>query len=426
MEVILTNEKKIAEAVYADFHKSELESALSETGLAIKEIRFIKSNLRSWTKPKRVTTQLINFLGFSKIYHVPYGNVLLINPWNYPFLLSFMSLAGSIAGGNVTIIKPSELVPNSSALLKELIEKTFPQEFVAVIEGDSLIAQQLLNEKFDFIFFTGSERVGKIVAQKSAETLTPFALELGGKSPAIVTANANIRIAAKRIAWGKFLNAGQTCVAPDYVLIDESVKENFLNELYKKFDDFFRGEKIISEDYARIVNRNHFNRLLKYLNDGTVVYGGEIDEEKLFISPTIINNINFKSPVMQDEIFGPLLPIISYRNLTEAIKEVSKLPTPLSAYLFTEEKSESDKLIASLKFGGGAVNDTIAHFGSQTLPLGGLANSGFGRYHGYESFNLFTHRKGIINKPTWLDLPIRYPPYSKFKQKIIELIFKKF
>lgn len=397
---------------------------MSETGLAIKEIRFIKNNLRRWAKPIRKTTQPINFLGFSKIYHVPYGNVLLINPWNYPFLLNFMSLAGSIAGGNVSIIKPSELVPNSSALLKEMIEKTFLPEYISVIEGDAEVAKKILDEKFDFIFFTGSERIGKIVAQKSAETLTPFALELGGKSPAIVTKNANIRTAAKRIAWGKFLNAGQTCVAPDYVLVDEVVHDLFVKELINAFDNFFDTEKRASKDYARIVNEKHYSRLLEYLKSGKIIFGGEHDEKELFISPTIISECDFHSPIMQEEIFGPLLPVISYNNLNDAIAEIEKLPVPLSAYFFSEEKNEIEKLISSIKFGGGAVNDTIAQFGSQTIPFGGLGNSGFGRYHGYESYKLFSHAKGIISKPAWLDLPIRYPPYTKFKQKIISFIFK--
>lgn len=426
LSAILFNEKKIYEAVNADFNKSELESVLSESGLALKEIRFIKSKLRRWIKPKRVATQLINFLGYSKIYHVPYGNVLLINPWNYPFLLNFMSLAGSIAGGNVTIIKPSELVPNSSALLKEIIENIFEPNYVSVIEGDANLSKQLLELNFDFIFFTGSERVGKIVAQKAAETLTPFALELGGKSPALVTNNANIKIAAKRIAWGKFLNAGQTCVAPDYVLVDNSVKENFLYELIQAFECFGNKDYSMTVDYARIVNENHFDRLIQYLREGKIIYGGEHEREQNFISPTVIDEIDFDSPVMKEEIFGPILPVIGYDNFNEALKKIASLPPALAGYIFSESKHETDKFISTVKFGAGAVNDTIAQFGSQTIPLGGLANSGFGKYHGYESFNLFTHAKGIISKPTWLDLPIRYPPYSNWKKKIIELIYKKF
>ncbi|MGK7369784.1 MAG: aldehyde dehydrogenase family protein, partial [Candidatus Halalkalibacterium sp. M3_1C_030] len=348
----------------------------------------------------------------SYIYRQPYGVSLVIGAWNYPLLLSLSPALGSMAAGNCTIIKPSEISSHTSALLAEVINSNFDPGYLKVIEGAAETTQQLLDEPLDYIFFTGSTRVGKIIMKEAAKQLTPVTLELGGKSPAIVHSDADVKTAAKRIAWGKFLNAGQTCVAPDFVYVHENLKQSLLKHLIEEITDFYGSDPRKSSDFARIINDKHYNRLKSYLDNGSIVAGGRTSEQDLYISPTILDNICWDDKVMQEEIFGPILPVMAYDDLTVAIDILKSKPTPLSLYLFTDSKDVEEKVIKELPFGGGCINDTIAHLGNLNLPFGGLGQSGFGNYHGKSSFDIFTHKKSIMKKPTWLENPMRYAPYS--------------
>lgn len=420
--ILKQREQDFIEAIKKDFQKPPLESYGTEIGFLYSEIDHILRHIKQWNKPERVWGSLINFPSRSYIYRQPYGVSLVIGAWNYPLLLSLSPALGSIAAGNCTIIKPSEISAHTSSLLAEVINSNFDRSYLKVIEGAAETTQQLLSEPLDYIFFTGSTRVGKIIMQEAAKQLTPVTLELGGKSPAIVHSDADIKTAAKRITWGKFLNAGQTCVAPDYIYVHKDLKQPLLKHLVQEITTFYGPDPRESSDFARIINNKHFNRLKGYLDNGTIVAGGQTDEQNLYIAPTILDEVEWDDDVMQEEIFGPILPVITFEELSVAINDIRSRPTPLSLYLFTDNKDIEEKIIKELPFGGGCINDTIAHLGNLNLPFGGLGQSGFGNYHGKSSFDIFTHKKSIMKKPTWLDNPMRYAPYSgklKWLKKII-------
>lgn len=410
--ILKERERDFIEAVKEDFQKPPLESYGTEIGFLYSEIDHTLKHIKKWAKPERVWGSFINFPSRSYIYRQPYGVSLVIGAWNYPLLLSLSPALGSMAAGNCTIIKPSEISSHTSALLADVINSNFDPGYLKVIEGAAEISQQLLDEPLDYIFFTGSTRVGKIIMKEAAKQLTPVTLELGGKSPAIVHSDADVKTAAKRIAWGKLLNAGQTCVAPDYVYVHEDLKKSLLKHLIEEITGFYGSDPRKSSDFARIINEKHYNRLKGYLDNGSIVAGGQTSEEDLYISPTILDNISWDDKVMQEEIFGPILPVMAYDDLPVLIDILKSKPTPLSLYLFTDSKDVEEKVIKELPFGGGCINDTIAHLGNLNLPFGGLGQSGFGNYHGKSSFDIFTHKKSIMKKPTWLENPMRYAPYS--------------
>lgn len=411
-KALKSRENEIFEALREDFRKSTFETYVSEIGMVYEEINYIIKRLKLWAEPEKVDTPITIHPGSSYIYRVPYGVTLIIGAWNYPLQLTLVPLVGAIAAGNCAILKPSELSPNTSKITAEIMQEVFDEEYVAVVEGGVEATQQLLAEELDFIFFTGSVRVGKIIAQAASKYLTPFTLELGGKSPCIVHKDASIDTTAKRIAWGKFLNAGQTCVAPDYLLVHESVKKDLIFKLKKYITSFYGKEPKDSPDYPRIINNNHFDRIASYLQDGKVVAGGQIDREERYIAPTILDDVNWDDPVMQDEIFGPVLPIITYENINRAVEEINSRPKPLAFYAFTESKSIGEQLLKYVDFGGGCLNDTVTHLANLNLPFGGVGSSGSGSYHGKFSFEAFSHIKGVHKKTTWIDVPLRYPPYE--------------
>lgn len=420
--ILKQHEDDLLEALNKDFRKPELESYGTEIGFLYSEIDHILRHINKWVKPERVWGSFINFPSRNYIYRQPYGVALVIGAWNYPLLLSLSPALGAMAAGNCTIIKPSEISEHTSALLADMINSNFDEGYLKVIEGAADTTQALLDEPLDYIFFTGSTRVGRIIMEKAAKQLTPLTLELGGKSPAIVHSDADVTAAARRIAWGKFMNAGQTCVAPDYVYVHNNLKQSLMNKMGEEITDFYGSKPKESSDYARIINRKHFHRLKEYLDNGTIVTGGQTDEKELFIAPTILEDVGWEDEVMQEEIFGPVLPVMSYENLNETLAVIRDKPTPLSLYVFTADQDVADKIIHELPFGGGCINDTIAHLGNHNLPFGGLGQSGFGNYHGKNSFEIFSHQKSIMNKPTWLDNPMRYAPYSG-KLKWLKKIF---
>ncbi|WP_427338396.1 aldehyde dehydrogenase [Caloranaerobacter sp. DY30410] len=420
---IIENERLILKALKEDLNKSDFEGYETEIGIVLDEIRYIIKNLRSWTKPKKVKTPITQFISNSYIYSEPYGVTLIIAPWNYPFQLVMAPLIGSISAGNCSIIKPSEYAPNTSKIISKIISDNFEEEFIAVVEGGIEVNKALLKEKFDYIFFTGSVNVGKIVMEAASKHLTPVTLELGGKSPCIVDEDADIELAAKRIVWGKFLNAGQTCVAPDYLYLHKNIKDYFIKNAIKFIKEFFGENPLKSEDYPRIINIKHFNRLKNLLKDGDILYGGDFDEEKLYIAPTIIDNITWEDSIMQEEIFGPILPLLVFEELDEVIKTVNTHPKPLALYYFSNDKEKQERVIKEISFGGGCINDTIVHLATPYLPFGGVGNSGMGSYHGKASFDTFSHKKSVLKKSNLIDISLRYPPY-RGKIKLLRKILK--
>ncbi|UOB17705.1 aldehyde dehydrogenase [Abyssalbus ytuae] len=410
---ILKREKQICDALYNDFKKSEFESLISETQFTLAEIKDLIKNLKRWCEPERVLASLTNFPSQDWIYKEPYGTVLIISPWNYPFQLAMVPLASAIAAGNTVALKPSEFTPNTSHIIIQIVTAVFNKLHVTVFEGGVETSQILLKEKWDYIFFTGSTNVGKIVYKAAAENLTPVTLELGGKNPCIVDETANIKLAAKRIAWGKFLNGGQTCIAPDYILIPPQVKFDFLKELKNEITRAYGTEPKKSQDFPRIINKKNFDRLAKMLENETIVLGGITDESEFYISPTIIDEPKPDSEVMKDEIFGPILPVISYTSEEHLEEIITSYNKPLSLYIFSARKSFIKKMIKKYSFGGGCVNDTIANFTNKNLPFGGVGSSGIGAYHGKMNFDTFSHKKAIVKKANWLDIPLRYAPYGK-------------
>lgn len=408
---IKEHEQDIIDAIYKDFQKPEFEVLTSELFVVYKELNLFIKKLKSWSKPTSVSSAWLNFPSSDKIYHVPWGKVLVIAPWNYPFQLAITPVIGAIACGNTVVLKPSEHTPHTSTILEKIISEVFEAQQAKVIQGAVETAKLLLDQKWDYVFFTGSVPVGRIVSKQIAKHMTPHTLELGGKNPCIVDASANLDIAAKRICWGKFLNAGQTCIAPDYLLIDTKIKTEFQEKLVSTLKEFYADENY--GDYARLIHKSHFERLTSLLEDQSIIFGGETDSETNFLSPTLVESPDFSSPLMEEEIFGPILPIYSYSSFTELEETITSFDKPLSLYVFSNTKDFVQQVIQSFDFGGGVINDTIVHFVNDKLPFGGVGASGLGNYHGRASFDTFTRKKSIVNRKTWLDIPFKYPPYTR-------------
>jgi aldehyde dehydrogenase (NAD+) len=420
---LLKYEKEIMDALWQDLRKTPEEVYATETGMVFKEIRFALKNLRKWTRPARTKTNLLNFPSTSEIIHDPLGVVLIIAPWNYPVQLLLLPLVGAISGGNTVMLKPSELAPASEAVLKKIIRETFPRNYISITCGDGAetVGPMIRDFRFDHIFYTGSTAVGKIIYRQAADRLVPVTLELGGKNPAVIEQDADLWLTAKKIAMGKFLNAGQTCIAPDYLLVHASVKEEFLQKLREAIATFYGGSGG-AWNCGKIINQQRFDQLMEFMAEGTVAFGGRHDRKKLTISPTLMEDVPLDANIMQEEIFGPLLPIFTYENMEEALDQIVANPTPLAFYLFTQN-SETEKLwMERVRFGGGCVNNTLWHFTNHHLPFGGVGNSGIGAYHGNHSFYRFTHAKSVMKSPRWFDLSIKYPPYAGKMKWIKRLI----
>lgn len=411
--VINSNESALYEAIYTDFKKSKFETYTTELSFVYHEIDIAIKKLSKWAKRKSAKTNLINLPARSYIIPEPLGVCLIIGASNYPYQLSLAPLVAAIAAGNTVVLKPSRIPATTSAVMARLINENFSSGFMIVVEGGRVEIAELLNQKFDKIFFTGSVTVGKIVYQAAAKNLTPVTLELGGKSPAIVTKNSNLKVSAKRLIWAKFLNAGQTCIAPDYILVDEAVKVEFLSLLkdyIKKFDYSFDNN-----NYVQILDERNFNRLARLIDEKKLYYGGKKDFQSRYIAPTILTDVTFDDEVMDDEIFGPILPVISYSDLNEAIVKIKTRPKPLACYIFTNDGSIRNKILKEISFGGGTVNDSMMHISNSNLPFGGVGNSGIGSYHGEAGFAAFSHFKGILEKPFWMEPNLKYPPYTEKK-----------
>jgi len=406
-------EPEILEALYSDLGKSDFEGYTSEILMVHKELDLFIKNLKYWAAPKRVAGSLLNFPSQDYILSESYGSVLMISPWNYPFQLSMIPLIGAVAAGNTVVLKPSEFAPNSSKMLIELLEAVFETDWVKVIEGDALIAQDLLKLQWDYIFFTGSTAIGKIVAQAAAVHLTPVTLELGGKSPCIVDGSTSLEKTARRIVFGKFLNCGQTCIAPDYVLVKKEYQEKLVQSLGIEIEKAYGKDSSQSKDYGRIINEKHFDKLCNDLENQPVVYGGMHNKASLFFEPTLVLNPARTSRLMTEEVFGPILPVLSYENQEELYEILNELKNPLAFYVFSKHKKFIQQLVLRYPFGGAVVNDAIVHFTNPKLPFGGVGESGMGAYHGKHSFELFTHKKPIVKRSFWFDLPQRYAPYPK-------------
>ncbi|ABS40587.1 aldehyde dehydrogenase [Clostridium botulinum] len=420
---IKINENNIFKALKIDLNKSEFETFITEIGIVYDEINGAIKNIKKWSKPKKVKTPITNFLASSYIYNEPYGVALIMSPWNYPFQLIMAPLVGAISAGNCVLLKPSELAIETEKIIVKIIKDTFSDEYIGVITGGIEESTALLKEKFDYIFYTGGINVGKIVMRAAAEHLTPITLELGGKSPCIVDKDANIDLAARRIAWGKFLNAGQTCVAPDYLVVHRNIKEKLISSIENYIVEFFGENTFESEDYPRIINERHFKRLEGYLKEGKIVSGGNTDINNLYIEPTIIEGINFENRIMEEEIFGPIFPVIEFEDIDKVIDIVKNNPKPLALYYFSENKEKQEFIIKNISFGGGCINDTIMHLSTSTLPFGGVGNSGIGGYHGRASFDTFSHKKSILKKSNLIDIKIRYAPF-KGKINLAKRLFK--
>ena len=419
---VIVHESEIIQALYDDFKKPAFEAVLTETSYVILELKDTIKNLKKWAKPKRVYPSILNFPSTDYIYKEPYGKVLIISPWNYPFQLALCPLISAVAAGNQVVVKPSELTPKTSEIISKIITKVFDKNHVSVVEGGVEVSQQLLSERWDYIFFTGSVPVGKIVAKAAAENLTPVTLELGGKSPCIIDETANLKLAAKRIVWGKFVNAGQTCIAPDYILIQKDMKSHFVKYLKEEITKAYGKNPSESPDFARIVNVKNWQRLVNMMEPDKVLFGGQSDIKDCYIAPTLVNETSLDSPVMKEEIFGPILPILTYKNETEMDGIISSFEKPLALYIFTENHAFSKQIIEKYSFGGGCINDTMVHFSNKRLPFGGVGHSGIGAYHGSLSFDTFSHKKSMVKKANWLDLPMRYAPYNGKLQTIKKLL----
>jgi aldehyde dehydrogenase (NAD+) len=420
--VLKENEKLLYVAIYSDFKKSEFDTFTSELSLLYKEIKIAKNQLRNWARKKRVSTDLANFPSRSFIIPEPLGVCLVIGAWNYPYLLSLNPVVSAMAAGNTVILKPSELPSASSAAMARLINSNFDEAYLKVVEGGVSETTQLLKQSFDKIFFTGSTKVGKIVYEAAAKKLIPVTLELGGKSPAIVCEDADLKMCVKRLVWGKFINAGQTCIAPDYVVVHRNVEEEFLKLLKDEID----GEhfSIENHNYVQIINDSNFERLKGLIEEDRIYCGGQADQSFRWIAPTVLYNCTFNDKSMQEEIFGPVLPVIAFDDLGTVVSKIRNLPKPLSCYIFSNNSKTKNKLMEQLSFGGGAINDAVMHITNPKLPFGGVGNSGIGCYHGEFGFKTFSHFKGMIDKPTWLELPLKYYPHSTRKLKLIKWLLK--
>ena len=429
---ILANEQEILAALKEDLGKSATEAYMTEVGMVLSELSCAIRCTAKWSRTRKVGTPLAQFPAKSRIIPEPYGNVLIMSPWNYPFLLCISPLVSAIAAGNTAIVKPSAYSPATSAAVRKVIEDALPAETACVIEGGRDVNSGLLEQKFDYIFFTGSKAVGRLVMEKASAHLTPVTLELGGKSPVIVTPDTDMKVAASRIVFGKYLNCGQTCVAPDYVIVHESILESFLESCKREILGMFGLNILANHDYGKIINRKHFDRLCKVMDEVRVrcVFGGARDESGLKIEPSVysLGSISDRQTdsllIMQDEIFGPLMPVLTYSAMDEAMEYIDSHPRPLAAYIFTRDRKTKEKLLSGLRFGGGCVNDTIIHLASERLPFGGVGESGMGHYHGKFGFETFSHMKSIVDKPLWLDLPMRYQPFDKMKDRLIRIFLK--
>ncbi len=421
-KVLKENINDLNKAIYEDFRKSEFETYATELSMIFHEIDMALKNLDSWSKKIRVKTDLANFPAVSYLYPEPLGTVLVIGAWNYPYQLSILPAVMALAAGNNVVIKPSELAANTSKVMAKIINSSFDPAVLFVAEGGIEETTFLLNQKFDLIFYTGSSNVGKIVMKAASQNLTPVVLELGGKSPCFVMEDAQIEMAAQRITWSKFLNGGQTCVAPDYILVKKEVREKLVEAIKKQITQQLGHDPSASEAYVNIINERHFDRLLSLIDSNKIIFGGENDRNKKYLAPTLLFPSSFSDKVMEDEIFGPLLPIIEFDNLEEVIQMVKSKPRPLALYVFTNSKKYSKKILSEISFGGGAINDTIMHLTNAHLPFGGVGNSGMGNYHGKFGFDTFTHYKSILHKTTLFEPPIKYPPYKSWKLKLIKLL----
>ncbi len=410
--LISTHERDFIDALHKDLRKHEFEAYATEIGFILIELRKAINNVDKWAKTRTVPTPLFHFNGNSYVQPEPYGVTLIISPWNYPFQLLFAPLVGAISAGNTAVIKPSEFAPATSAIIAKVISENFAPEFIACVEGGIPESQALLEEKFDYIFFTGGTNVGRIVYQAAAKHLTPVTLELGGKSPCIVDRDTNIALTAKRIVWGKFVNAGQTCIAPDYILVDKSVKEQLVAKIIEYIKKAYGDDAQRSEHYPRVINQQHHSRLTSYFEEGDILYGGKADADDNYIEPTLLENVKLDSKVMTDEIFGPILPIIEYDNLKDAIEFINKRAKPLALYIFSKDEKKIQKVLAETSAGGVTVNDTLLHIVNPHLPFGGVGDSGIGAYHGQLSFDVFSHMKSVLRRTFLVDDPVRYAPYK--------------
>lgn len=410
-QAIIERQDDILAAAKADLGRPAFEAYFEIATLA--EVNTALKQLKRWIKPEKVKVGIDQFPGSAWRQPEPLGVVLIIGPWNYPFQLMMSPLVGAIAAGNCAVLKPSEHAPHTSTVVADIVAAAFDPDYVAVAEGDVEISQRLLNEKFDHIFFTGGTEVGRIIMQAAAKTLTPVTLELGGKSPCIVDADVKLDVAARRIAWGKFINAGQTCIAPDYILVDRRIKDDFIEQMRSTIAEFFGDTPERSSDFGRIIHERHFDRLVQFLRDADVALGGESDRDLRYIAPTLLDNVSWEDAVMQEEIFGPILPVLTYDSLDEVIATINARPKPLALYVFSSNSDVQEQVLGSTSSGGACVNDTVMHVGVDTLPFGGVGESGIGAYHGKFSFDTFSHYKSVLKKGLWLDLKWRYAPYTE-------------
>lgn len=423
-EAMIRHEADLAAALKADLGKSRMESYMCEIGLTLSELTWMQKHLRSLMRSKRVSPPVAQFAAKSFRSPSPYGTVLIMSPWNYPVLLTLDPLIDAIAAGNTAVVKPSAYAPCTFDVMKTMIEECFPAHYVAVVDGGRAENQALLQQRFDMIFFTGGKTVGREVLRHAAEYLTPVTLELGGKSPCIVDSTAKIRLAAKRIVFGKYLNCGQTCVAPDYILCDKRIRDELITAILAEIEKQFGKEPLKNPNYGKIINEKHFERILGLINGEKLVYGGQSEPESLRIAPTVLNNITWDDAVMGEEIFGPLLPILTFDTLDEALDTVESHPHPLALYFFSEDKAAQKKVLDTCRFGGGCINDTIIHLATSDMPFGGVGESGMGSYHGRVGFETFSHYRSIVDKKTWMDLPIRYQKYTGLKEKMMRMFLK--
>ena len=421
---IVKYENEIHDALKKDLGKSGFESYMCETGLVLEEISCMLKHIRRFAGEKRVRTPLSQFHSRSFKKPSPYGVTLIMSPWNYPFMLTLSPLVDALAAGNTAVVKPSAYSPNTSEILRKILSQCFDPQYVAVVTGGRAENTCLLREHFDYIFFTGSQTVGKEVMRNAAEYLTPVTLELGGKSPCIVDQTADIRLAARRIVFGKYLNCGQTCVAPDYIYCHRSVKDSLVKEIQRQIQLQYGEEPLHNPDYGKIINEKHFDRILGLIEEKKIVHGGNSDRDTLRIEPTVLDNVTFADPVMQEEIFGPLMPVLVFDNLDEAITRINAMPHPLALYFFTSDKAAAKDVTSRCGFGGGCINDTIIHLATTEMGFGGFGESGMGAYHGKTGFDTFSHYKSIVDKKTWIDLPMRYQPYRKMHEKMVRFFLK--
>ena len=421
---IVKYENEIHDALKKDLGKSGFESYMCETGLVLEEISYMLKHIRRFAGEKRVRTPLSQFHSRSFKKPSPYGVTLIMSPWNYPFMLTLSPLVDALAAGNTAVVKPSAYSPNTSEILRKILSQCFDPQYVAVVTGGRAENTCLLREHFDYIFFTGSQTVGKEVMRNAAEYLTPVTLELGGKSPCIVDQTADIRLAARRIVFGKYLNCGQTCVAPDYIYCHRSVKDSLVKEIQRQIQLQYGEEPLHNPDYGKIINKKHFDRILGLIEEKKIVHGGNSDRDTLRIEPTVLDNVTFADPVMQEEIFGPLMPVLVFDNLDEAITRINAMPHPLALYFFTSDKAAAKDVTSRCGFGCGCINDTIIHLATTEMGFGGFGESGMGAYHGKTGFDTFSHYKSIVDKKTWIDLPMRYQPYRKMHEKMVRFFLK--